>query len=109
MAPYSKRPLVEKLGVRPGSKILKDFIHYFTKERKHLENMFHSLKASLAPAGVLWVSWPKRASKVFTDLNENAVRDIAVAHGLVDVKVCAVDNVWSGLKLVYRLRDRPKS
>ena len=62
--------------------------------------------AKMAPAGLLWVSWPKKASKVATDLDENVVRAMGLAAGLVDVKVCAVDEVWSGLKFVRRLKDR---
>jgi hypothetical protein len=83
-----------------------DFIHLFSMKRRDLEEAFPKLKAALAEAGMLWVSWPKGASKVPTDLNENVVREIALRHGLVDVKVCAVDEVWSGLKLVRRLKDR---
>ena len=63
--------------------------------------------AKLTPTGMLWISWPKKSSGVVTDLNENIVRDIGLANGLVDVKVCAVDDVWSALKFVFRLKDRP--
>jgi hypothetical protein len=83
-----------------------DFIQFFTKERRELEAALPRLKGAMAQTGMLWVSWPKGSSKVPTDLNENAVRELALKHGLVDVKVCAVDETWSGLKLVYRLKDR---
>jgi hypothetical protein len=78
------------------------------KEKSALEGSFPKLKQALAPDGALWISWPKGASKVPTDVNENVARGIGLRHGLVDVKVCAVDDVWSGLKFVYRLKDRPK-
>ncbi|MSQ33318.1 MAG: DUF3052 family protein [Dehalococcoidia bacterium] len=134
MAGYSQRSLVEKLGIKPGYRIhianppagyaqtlgplpasvsqsqdLRgplDFIQLFAKERRVLVAALPSLKAALAQTGMLWVSWPKMASKVPTDLSENVVREIALSHGLVDVKVCYVDETWSGLKLVYRLKDR---
>jgi len=95
-------------GVRPAKQIKGkfDLIHFFTKARGELEAQFPALKRALTPAGVLWVSWPKGSSKVATDLNENIVREIALKYGLVDVKVCAVDETWSGLKLVFRLKDR---
>src|SRR5712691_1073603 len=139
MAGYSKRSLIDKLGVREGLRIglvdaprnyastlgrlpknvavtkldpaagaasELDFIQVFAKARPELETKFPLLKSRLSPRGMLWVSWPKGASKVKTDLNENIVRESALQNGLVDVKVCAVDDVWSGLKLVYRLKDR---
>ncbi len=139
MAGYSKRALVDKLGIREGFRISLidappnyaatlgrlprnvalaklapatgaaselDFIQVFTEARRQLETKLPLLKSRLSPQGMLWVSWPKGASKVQTDLNENIVREIALKNGLVDVKVCAVDEVWSGLKLVYRLKDR---
>ncbi len=83
-----------------------DFIHLFTGSREELEAEFPRLKAALSPGGLLWISWPKGASKVKTDLNENVVREIGLANGLVDVKVAAIDATWSGLKFVYRLQDR---
>ncbi len=134
MAGYSKKSLADKLGIMPGKKlhlanapdgysrtlgalpsnitILKspeagcDFIQFFTKEKSELKAAFPRLKKSLATDGILWISWPKGASKIKTDVNENVVREIGLDCGLVDVKVCAVDEVWSGLKFVYRLRDR---
>jgi hypothetical protein len=83
-----------------------DFIQFFTTARVDLEAQFTILKQSLTPTGMLWVSWPKKASKLKTDLDENIIREIGLAHGLVDVKVCAVDEQWSGLKFIYRLKDR---
>jgi hypothetical protein len=134
-AGYSQRPLAAKLGIKAGMRALLlhapegyrdklaplpeeviwvaelsdsdlDFIHYFTTERAILNHDFAMLKAALRPAGMLWVSWPKRAAKVPTDLDENIVRAIGLDHGLVDVKVAAIDTIWSGLKFVYRLSDR---
>ena len=133
MAGYSKRPLVEKLGIRPGACVAivgapegyestlgplpegvvpsldppLDFIHLFAVERAVLERGFSEMKPKLAAGGMLWASWPKKAAKVPTDLDENVVRRIGLDQGLVDVKVAAVDEVWSGLKFVYRLKDRP--
>ena len=134
MTGYSKRPLVDKLGIKAnfrvhlihppenydktlggipaGAKIVEklegplDFIQFFTKDKIELETKFPTLKEALALDGMLWVSWPKKASKVKTDLNENIVREIGLNNGLVDVKVAAVDEIWSGLKFVYRIKDR---
>ena len=83
-----------------------DFIHLFSKSADELQNEIHSLQTSLKKEGMLWVSWPKKASKVATDLNDGVVRKIGLATGLVDIKVCAVDDIWSGLKFVYRKADR---
>jgi hypothetical protein len=83
-----------------------DFIQFFTDQKRELEDRFAGLARALAPAGMLWISWPKRASGVATDLTEDVIRVIGLAHGLVDVKVAAVDDVWSGLKFVRRLKDR---
>lgn len=83
-----------------------DFVHFFTKERAELERKFPLLKKELSPHSALWISWPKASSGVHTDLNENRVREIGLANGMVDVKVVAVDVIWSGLKFVRRLRDR---
>ncbi len=71
-----------------------------------MERRFAELARALAPAGMLWISWPKKASGVATDLTEDVIRLIGLAHGLVDVKVAAVDEVWSGLKFVRRVKDR---
>jgi len=134
MAGYSGKPLINKLGIKPGARLLIlaaptgyartlgalpegvvqakalagafDFIQFFTTKRRDLERRFAALAKSLEPDGMLWVSWPKKASGVPTDVTEDVVREIALAAGLVDVKVCAVDETWSGLKLVRRLKDR---
>lgn len=134
MAGYSKKSLADKLGIKPGKNlhlgnapdgysktlgalpagvtVLKalpdrcDFIQFFTKEKSELKAAFPRLKKSLVTDGSLWISWPKGASKIKTDVNENVVREIGLDCGLVDVKVCAVDEVWSGLKFVYRVKDR---
>jgi hypothetical protein len=134
MAGYSKTPTWKKLGIRGGMRvihlhapenypqilgelprgaILEDrlrknapFIHYFTKVKSGLSRDFPKLKEALVPDGALWISWPKGASKVTTDVTENVVREIGLKGGLVDVKVCAVDETWSGLKFVFRLKDR---
>jgi hypothetical protein len=84
-----------------------DLVLFFTDSADVLRARFDALAASLVPAGILWVAWPKQASKVPTDLTEDGVRRIALERGMVDVKVCAIDATWSGLKLVYRLADRP--
>lgn len=136
MAGYSKTPLVTKLGIKPGIRIIIlnppgnysetlgelppcvlvadtltdpfDFIHFFTTRRETLAAEFPRLKQALTPSGMLWISWPKRSSKIETDLTEDIIRVIGLENGLVDVKVAAVDEVWSGLKFVYRLKDRGK-
>jgi len=91
-----------RLGGRPF-----DVIVAFFAQRAELERRIAALAGALEPAGGLWIAWPKRASGVPTDVTENVVRDLGLATGLVDNKVCAVDQVWSGLRLVYRVRDRP--
>ena len=134
MAGYSGKPLVEKLGIKAGASVAivnapkgydrilgglpsgvtrkgnaggpLDFIQFFTREKRALERRFAALARALAPAGMLWISWPKKASGVATDLTEDVIRVIGLAHGLVDVKVAAVDDVWSGLKFVRRIKDR---
>jgi hypothetical protein len=134
MPGYSGTPLPKKLGIKDGfhvrlieappevvaelkttlenCKISKDgkssldFAMLFTKSSAALKKDFERVTKNLAPAGMLWVSWPKKTSGVSTDLNENIVRKIGLAAGLVDVKVCAVTDVWSGLKFVRRLKDR---
>jgi len=83
-----------------------DFIHVFVKESKVFQKEFLYCKKHLKKTGMLWISWPKKASKVATDLDENVIRDFGLEAGLVDVKVCAVDEVWSGLKFMFRLKDR---
>ncbi|PKR89644.1 DUF3052 domain-containing protein [Pleomorphomonas diazotrophica] len=79
-----------------------DVIHLFTTRRRLLEDGLQGLMNSITPDGMIWVSWPKRASKVATDVTEDVVRELALPIGLVDVKVCAIDEVWSGLKLMVR-------
>jgi hypothetical protein len=134
MPGYSGTPLPKKLGIKPGFKVcfadpppevlaeLKselagceiaikgktplDFAMVFTKSKAPLTKEFQRISRLLAPAGMLWVSWPKKSSGVPTDLDENIVREIGLSAGLVDVKVCAVSEVWSGLKFVRRLKDR---
>jgi len=85
---------------------LLDFAMMFTKSRAELAKEFSRMAKLLAPAGMLWVSWPKKSSGVASDLDENLVRGIGLDAGLVDVKVCAVTEVWSGLKFVRRVKDR---
>lgn len=86
-----------------------DFVHLFTKSRTELEREMKRVSKMLAPAGMLWISWPKKASGVATDLTENIIRETGLALGLVDVKVCAVTDVWSGLKFVIPVKNRPKA
>ena len=133
-AGYSGTPLARKLGIKAGFKMRVidppsnywgllgtlsdnvsigepdegrfDFIHIFVTDKTRLEEQLSELRARIAPAGMIWVSWPKKSSRVATDLSEPIIRDLALGSGLVDVKVCAVDAIWSGLKLVIRLRDR---
>ncbi len=83
-----------------------DYIHLFTKDLKELEEYFPAIKKSLKQNGMVWISWPKKDSTVSTDLDGNKVRGLGLRHGLVDTKVAAIDDTWSGLKFVYRLKDR---
>ncbi len=83
-----------------------DFIHFFTLDKEELSTRFSTLKRMLKMNGSLWISWPKKAAKVPTTLDENIVASIGLSHGLVDTKVCAIDDVWSGLKFMYRVKDR---
>ena len=131
---YSGTPLAKKLGMKQGFNITlinapdyyfnlftdlpgdlhvnddaavkKDFIHFFTKQKDEYLSMLPDLKNRIKPNGIIWVSWPKKASKVVTDISENLIRDYALEIGLVDIKVCAVDEIWSGLKLVIPVKDR---
>jgi hypothetical protein len=97
-----------RITTRPGAgRGTRDFIHCFVTARRTLATRFPGLAQALTPAGMIWVSWPKGTSGVTTDLTENVVREIGLATGLVDVKVCAVDATWSGLKFVRRVKDRP--
>jgi hypothetical protein len=135
MAGYSGTPLLKKLGIKTGHSLITvgepssywdwlaplpekvevidkgargsvDFIHLFVKERKIFEREFLTYSKILKKDGMLWVSWPKKSAKVPTDLDENVIRIFGLNNGLVDVKVCAVDEVWSGLKFMFRLKDR---
>jgi len=93
-------------GAQGGRRV--DVAVLFTTSRADLRRRFARVAAALEPAGGLWVAWPKRASGTPTDLTENVVREVGLAHGLVDNKVCAITDVWSGLRFVVRLRDRPR-
>ena len=101
-------PLPEGAGFVPPSRKGLDVVLLFARSRAELARRFEALAARVAPDGSLWVAWPKRASGVETDLAEGYVRQHGLDAGLVDVKVCAVDETWSGLRFVYRLRDRPR-
>jgi hypothetical protein len=134
MAGYSGTPLVQKIGIKAGHRLLlrndpPSFLSdlgrlpegvatterlagkanvavFFTDKRATLEKDFAALARAIEPDGMLWVAWPKKASGKPTDLTEDVVRRVALERGLVDVKVCAIDETWSGLKLVVRLKDR---
>ena len=132
MAGYSATPLVRKLGIAAGQRVLVDgspsfevpwppgvtvhrrvqrgtgydVVLCFCPDLKRLVSRWPVLHPSTTAAGALWVMWPKRSSGVATDLNENTIRDFVLANGRVDVKVCAVDDVWSALKNVIRAADR---
>jgi hypothetical protein len=99
--------LPEDVAVRRRARGTVDVIVAFFVERRALEGRFETLAQALDPAGGLWIAWPKRASGVASDLDENVIRELGLAAGLVDNKVCAIDAVWSGLRFVYRVRDRP--
>jgi hypothetical protein len=86
--------------------VKKDFIHFFTKSENEYIRTLPILKEQLKPNGMIWASWPKKPSKIVTDITENKIRDYAIEIGLVDIKVCAVDEIWSGLKLVIPVKDR---
>ena len=135
MVGYSGTPLYRKLGIkeearvallgappgfedelngRPaGAKVLRrlgpdlDVAVLFVTERRELEQRFDQVAAAIKPAGGFWVAWPKRASKVPTDLTEDVLREVGLPKGLVDNKVCAVTDVWSGLRFVWRKENRP--
>ncbi len=100
---YSATPLSKKLGAKPGVGV----VVLFTTSRNELERRFGALKATLAPADGLWVAWPKKASKIETDLTFESVQRVGLEAGLVDNKSCAVDDDWQALRFVYRLEDRP--
>ena len=96
----------ENINIRNEKKTKKDFIHYFTRQAKELDRDIVSLKNEIVPNGMIWISWPKKSSEITTDVTENVIRHLALTNGLVDIKVCAVDDVWSGLKLVIPVKDR---
>ncbi len=100
------QPLPSNLTIIHSIQSNLPFIQLFTTNKEQLEEIFPKLKAALLPSGILWVSWLKQSSSLPTDLNENIIRDIGLRNGLVDVKVIAIDKDWSGLKFVYRLKDR---
>jgi len=102
------KPSLDKCEIAHDGKVPLDFAIVFTKSKAALAKEFQQISRQLAPAGMLWVSWPKKSSGVASDLDENIVREVGLAAGLVDVKVCAVTEVWSGLKFVRRLKDRKK-
>jgi hypothetical protein len=134
MAGYSKTPLTQKLGIKPGAKVAAlnapagyrkllapvpagvsftdkaavgaGFVHLFVTERRGLEKELKRLRTLLDDAGVLWVSWPKKSSRVSSDITEDVIREVCLPLGLVDIKVCAVDETWSGLKLMIRRSNR---
>ena len=99
---YSGTPLGKKLGAKPGTEVLV----LFTTRRSELAARLPTLKATLAHADGLWIAWPKKASKLGTDLDFDAVQSVGLAAGLVDNKSCAIDSDWQALRFVYRLADR---
>jgi len=137
MPGYSGTPLAKKLGIKDDFRVALlhvpqdvkaelsgalgkcrheningknlDFIFLFAKSRAALDRELFTAAKSLAPAGMLWISWPKKSSGVVTDINGDAVRQSGLDAGLVDIKVCAVTDVWSGLKFVIPVKDRPKT
>jgi len=134
MAGYSGTPLAKKLGIKDGSRIFlldgpknylqlvaplpmvvqvvtqitgdTDIVHIFSKEKKRLSQALRACLKGMRQDGMIWVSWPKKSSKVPTDITEDTIREVALPLGLVDIKVCAVDDIWSGLKLVVRKENR---
>ena len=127
----SGTPLVKKLGIKPGARVLfvndppefkpllvdlpavkkgspNDYVHVFVRSRADLKKHLGTARKGLDQDGMIWVSWPKKASGIETDVTEDTVRASALPLGLVDVKVCAIDETWSGLKLVIRRENRKK-
>jgi hypothetical protein len=100
---YSATPLGKKLGAKPGV----DVVVFFTTSRQELVHRFPALKTTLAPADGLWVAWPKKASKIETDLDFPTVQEIGLGAGLVDNKSAAIDEDWQAVRFVYRKPDRP--
>jgi hypothetical protein len=101
---YSATPLGRKLGAKPGL----DVLVFFTTSREELQRRFGALKKTLAPVDGLWIAWPKKASKIETDLDFSAVQEIGLAAGLVDNKSAAIDGDWQAVRFVYRKEDRPR-
>ena len=129
-AGYSGTPLIKKLGIKEKSEVClvnapedyleligplpagvrisgrasnsTDFVHVFSSRKAELAKELRAYRAKIKPAGVVWVSWPKKSSKVPTDITEDTIREVALPLGFVDIKVCAVSEIWSGLKLVIR-------
>ena len=99
---YSGTPLTKKLGAKPGA----DVLVFFTTRLEELAGRLPALKATLAAADGLWIAWPKKASGLETDLDFDAVQEAGLAIGLVDNKICAIDDNWTALRFVYRLADR---
>ncbi|OZG75015.1 DUF3052 domain-containing protein [Hahella sp. CCB-MM4] len=134
MAGYSPNPLSKKLGIKEGVSLYvknppadylqlldpipedvkfverlsagMDMIHFFTKHRAELQAELALLLTMIKQNGMIWISWPKKSSRVETDITEDVIREVSLPMGLVDIKVCAVDHVWSGLKLVIRKENR---
>jgi hypothetical protein len=118
MAGYSSTPLAKKLGIKEGSRIALvsapikrlasslDIILFFVLTERALARDFARLAKKLATNGMIWIAWPKKSSGVTTDLSFDSVQRIGLDAGWVDVKICAIDETWSGLKFVYRLKDR---
>jgi hypothetical protein len=99
--------LPDEVDVRERARGPLDLILFFTTSRRELERRFAKLAAALEPAGALWIAWPKRSSGVETDLTEDVLREVGLPLGLVDTKVCAIDDTWSGLRFVIRKENRP--
>jgi hypothetical protein len=99
-------PLPERVDLRPRARGPLDVIVFFTKSRADLERRFGKLASALQPAGSLWIAWPKRSSGISTDLTEDTLREVGLPQGLVDTKVCAIDDTWSGLRFVIRAENR---
>jgi DUF3052 family protein len=134
MAGYSGTPLFQKLGIKPDTTVLVinppnnyrkllgqlpsrahlidhapiavDFVHLFTARREQLQTELNRLRKKLSDTGTIWVSWPKKSAGLPTDVTEDTIREVALPLGLVDTKVCAVDEIWSGLKLMVRRENR---
>jgi hypothetical protein len=102
------RDALAKCRIQPVSSHDLDFIFLFAKSRAALERDLWPAARALAPAGMLWISWPKKSSGMDTDLTDTIVREVGLDAGLVDIKVCAVTEVWSGLKFVIPVKNRPK-